>query len=164
MKSESGTTEILCTDCYNKTIAELTDAELPSHIPKTIYFEDCAREAHMFHIEFMLFPHCKTLKAYENYNDGYVCEVYGGLDDSFSVMWEKLIGKLSKMLSVKYIDGNSWTNDKVAGYVNYDCETESHYVVIDGNRYEWSELGKQLGTYEGFQIKIEFADLGDDLL
>ena len=54
--------------------------------------------------------------------------------------------------------------DKAAGYVGYDSVKDTHYLVIDGKRCEWSEMGKQLAMFEGFQIKIEFADPSDDPL
>jgi hypothetical protein len=119
---------------------------------------------HLFAIEFMLFPHCKTLKACETGESRYKCAVYGELDDSFSQMWTQLMKRLEKMLSVKYItpDGH-WNGEKLLGYLAYSSDSDACDVIVDGKAYTWEELGRIVATSEGFQIKIEIADPTDEL-
>jgi hypothetical protein len=155
--------EPLCAKCHNIIMAELTNTDFPNKIPEYIFFEDCNKEMHKFDIELMIFPHCKSLKARETADTEYLFDVYGKLEDSFLLMWEKLIKKITKMLSVKYIVDDSWKNDRVVGYIKYNSKTERHDVVIDGKTYSWNELGTKLGTYEGFQIKIEISDITEDV-
>lgn len=163
LTAEDGGSQAYCVNCYSSMTAALMDMEMPS-VPKTLCLEDCEGNSHTFHIEFLFHPHCKELTAYENHEDGYAGQVAGAPEENFSFMWSRLTNRLSKMLSVKYMEGGRFKGDKAAGYVNYDPARDTHYLVIDGKRYEWSELGRQLGAFEGFQIKIEFADPSDDPL
>ena len=163
LANEDGTAQALCANCYSALTAELMDMEMPT-VPETLCLEDCEGKSHTFHIEFLFHPHCKELTARENYDDGYACTMAGTPEENFSFMWSRLTNRLSKMLSVKYIEDGRFIGNKAAGYVNYDRERDTHYLVIDGKRYDWSEIGKQLATYEGFQIKIEFADPSDEPL
>jgi hypothetical protein len=119
---------------------------------------------HLFTLEFMLFPHLKSLKAYETGDSKYKCEVCGELDDSFFQMWTQLMERLEKMLSVKYItpDGR-WNGMKLLGYLAYNNDSDACNVIIDGKAYTWEELGRIVATSEGFQIKIEIADPTDEL-
>lgn len=160
---EDGAAQSYCAGCYSAMTAELLGMDMPV-VPETICLEDCVGISHTFHIEFLFHPHCKELTARESHEDGYACTVAGTPEENFSFLWSRLNHRLSKLLSVKYMEHGRLKGDKAAGYVGYDRAKDTHYLVIDGNRYEWSDMGRNLATFEGFQIKIEFADPGDDPL
>jgi hypothetical protein len=153
-----------CIDCHNKLLAELMGVNLPGDIPKEITLYDNEMNLHLFALEFMLFPHCKSLKAYETGESKYKCGVRGELDDSFFQMWTQLMERLEKMMSVKYLTSDGcWNGEKLLGYLDYSNDSNACNVVIDGKAYTWEELGQIVATSEGFQIKIEIADPTDEL-
>lgn len=163
LTGEDGAAQSYCAGCYSATTAGLLGMDMPV-VPETVILEDCEGRSHTFYIEFLFHPHCKELTARESHEDGYVCTVAGTPEENFSFLWSRLNYRLSKLLSVKYMEHGRMKGDKAAGYVGYDSVKDTHYLVIDGKRCEWSEMGKQLAMFEGFQIKIEFADPSDDPL
>jgi hypothetical protein len=55
------------------------------------------------------------------------------------------------------------TGDKIVGYVEYNDVTDKHDIIVDGRSLSMDDLEMNLATYEGFQVKIEFADATDDI-
>jgi hypothetical protein len=79
-------------------------------------------------------------------------------------MWTKLMERLERMMSIKYIASDGyWNGNKLLGYLNYSSNSDACDVIIDGKAYTWEELGRIVGVSEGFQIKIEIADPTDEL-
>ncbi|MCL1983223.1 MAG: UPF0158 family protein [Clostridiales bacterium] len=162
----SGTQEAsYCLECHNKLMAAQTGAEMPDAVPTQIVLFDVCEEAHAFAIESMIFPHCKSIRATEVV--GTTCykeNVYGELSDRFEDMWSEMVRRLEKSLSKKYMgDDASFEDMKAVGYVDYNRIHDAYEVVIDGKAYTWAQLEKNLSMYEGWKIKIEFADMGDEL-
>jgi hypothetical protein len=153
-----------CVECYNELLAKLMGIALPREIPKEIYFYDNEMNLHSFALEFMFLPNCKLLKACETGESRYECEVLGELNDSFFQMWNQLMERLKKMMSVKYITPDrGWNGTKLLGYLDYNSDSGACDIIIDGKAYTWEELGRIAATKEGFQIKIEIADPTDEL-
>jgi len=67
-------------------------------------------------------------------------------------------------MAMKYMnpDGEIIGN-KLVGHVEYDSELGECVVYVDGKPYTWEDLGKNISTFEGWQVKIEFVDAGDEL-
>ncbi|MCL1809776.1 MAG: UPF0158 family protein [Clostridiales bacterium] len=154
-----------CLDCHNKHMAALTGAEMPDAVPTQIVLFDACEEAHAFSIESMIFPHCKSIHATEVVGTTrYKEAVYGEIDDSFEGMWVKLVSRLEKVLSKKYMGDDASIEDlKAVGYVEYNSIHEAYEVIIDGKAYTWAQLEKNLSVHEGWKIKIEFADMSEEL-
>lgn len=150
-----------CADCYNNEMAQLMDFNLPDIVPKHLDLNDCNGKAHRFAIEYMLFPNGQSLQAWEEGEAEYRCCVYGDLDENFMPVWFRLLDRLQKMLSVKYIEKGRWTEDRVEGYVRWS-EKDGCEVVVDGVPYTWEELGENVSSYEGFRIRIEIVDATDE--
>jgi len=53
--------------------------------------------------------------------------------------------------------------NKAVGYIEYNRERDACNVVIDGKPYTWAELERNIRAHEGWKIKIEFGDVGDEL-
>jgi len=162
--TKSGEFENYCLNCHNKIMAELTSSVLPEKIPQRLLFIGGDGTASTIEIEFMIFPHCKTLTATEVGELKHRAEVFGELDDDFGEMWEKLVSQIDKVLSTKYIqpDGH-FVGCKAVGYVEWNRERNACDVIIDGKPYTWAELESNLSAHEGFKIKIEFGDIDDEL-
>ena len=56
-----------------------------------------------------------------------------------------------------------FTESKVVGYIKHNHDRDACDIIIDGKPYAWAELEKNISAREGFKIKIEFGDVGDDL-
>jgi hypothetical protein len=153
----------LCLKCYNKFMSKQMDIDLPRTVPEVLFFEDCKKVMHSFKIEFMVFPMGLSLKAIEVEPDEYECSIFGEIEEKFPTMWNKLLERLSKMLSRKYYVNANWVNDLAVGRLEYNENSDFSDVVIDGKRVSWEDLGVFLGRYQGFQIKIEIADATESL-
>jgi hypothetical protein len=91
-------------------------------------------------------------------------DVHGELTDDFYLMLEILKSRIKKALSIKYMDRSGYfREDKAVGYIEYNSESEACDIIIDGNPYSWRELEKNISSHEGWKIKIEFGDVGDEL-
>ena len=154
----------LCDDCYNRVMAELTGSSMPYNVPKQISVKGKTGKAVEFEIEFLIFITGKSLVATEIGKRKRRADVYGELGDDFDVLFETLIQRIKKTLSVKYMAKDGCiAGDKAIGYVDYNCERGDCDIIIDGNPYSWAELEKNVSMREGWKIKIEFASDGDEL-
>jgi len=154
----------LCLDCNNQLMAEMTDAEIPSYVPKRLSFENNDGEIRDFEIEFHIFANGKTLTATEIGETKRKVDVFGKLDDDFNEMLETLMERIKKALSVTYMKPNGYfAGNKAVGYIEHNRERNACDIIIDGRPYTWAELEKNISAHEGFKIKIEFGDIGDEL-
>jgi hypothetical protein len=111
----------------------------------------------------MVFPKGKLLTATEIGKTKRKVDVLGGLDDDVDEMFEILKKRIKKALSVTYMDRDGRISDnKAVGYIHYDDDRDEHYIVIDGKPYTWEQLKKNIPSYEGWKIKIEFGDMSVD--
>ena len=154
----------LCLDCHNKLMAALTETEIPDIIPRRLAFENDDGETREFEIEFHMFGHGKTLTATEIGETRRKADVWGDLDDDFNEMLETLSERIKRMLSVTYMhpDGTI-EGSRAVGYIEYNRERGIHEIIIDGKPYTWAQLERNISAHEGWKIKIEFGDVGDDL-
>lgn len=129
--------------------------------PHQIIFQNRKRKWLTLDIEYIVLPHIKGLTATST--DEYKCNVSGELEDDFSLLWSKLLKKMDDISSVKYLEKVGFTS-KAVGYVCYNSETDEHEFVVDGKHCTLEDIGRWMRGHEGFQMKIEFADLSDDLL
>lgn len=153
----------LCEKCFNKFMAEKMGMDVIENTPRVLLFEDCNKVMHSFKIEFMVFPMGLSLKAIEVEPDEYECSILGELDEKFLVLWDKLLVKLKKMMTIKYNVNDRWVKNLAVGRLEYNENSDFSDIIIDGKRIGWEELGSFLKRYESFQIKIEIADVTDDL-
>lgn len=97
----------MCLDCNNKIQSEKLGVELPHLIRHRFFLTDCENVDHMFDYEFMLLPNFKLLRSHECDQTRYKCEVTGKLTDDNDELFEEMMRRLHKMMSVKYIRGKS---------------------------------------------------------
>ena len=142
---------------------ENTDVDLPDAVPKRLIFKNrgAIRE---FDVEFRVFERGKTLRATEIGVTKRKVGVIGEPNEDFDVMLNTLISRIEKALSIEYMQPDGYfKGDKAIGYIDYNFERDILEVFIDGKPYTWEELEHSVSAYEGFQIKIEFADIVDEL-
>jgi len=162
--TDSGVYRHYCFNCHNREMAELYDTDMPDYVPERLSVPGCNGRMHEFDIEFLIFGTGKSLIATEVGKTKRKADVWGSLDDDFEEMLETLKRRIKKALSVKYMDQQGYIkNQKLIGYIDYDSGLGECVVFVDGSRFTWDELGRNLQTYEGWKIKIEFGGIGDEL-
>ena len=154
----------LCQNCYNRMMAEVTGLDISDVMPDRLSFKSRGGKTHEFEIEFLNFENCKTLTATEIGKTKHKVGVYGELDADLNEMLETLKRRIKKTLSTTYMEPSGYfAKSKAVGYVEYNHERDAHDVIIDGKPYTWSELDKNISAHEGRKIKIEFAEISDEL-
>ena len=153
-----------CLDCHNKMMTETYYIELPESIPDRLWVVDDQGVERCFDIEFILFGHANKLEANERGVSKYRCVVFGEPDEPFSLLWNELVQRITKSINTKYLSEDKWpVHSKMVGYIEYNSETESCDLIIDGHNLDMDELQRVISGHEGFQIKVEFADATDDI-
>ena len=154
----------LCCNCYNREMADMYAVEMPDNVPERLTFNDKNGKPRDFEIEFMIFGTGKSLIATEIGKLKRRADVWGILDDDFDDMLALLKKRIKKALSVNYMNPDRSIKDgKLVGYIDYDSEKDDYVIFIDGKPFSWDELGRNVSTYEGWKIKIEFGSISDDL-
>ena len=162
--SESGEPTKLCLDCYNRLMAGMTGTDFRDVFPKRLSYKGRGGKTHEFEIELMIFQNGKTLTATEIGKTKRKADVHGELDDDVDEMLEALKMRIKKALSVAYMNSDGYVSkNKAVGYIEYNRERGKHEIIIDGKPYTWAELEKNISAHEGWKIKIEFGDVGDEL-
>ena len=153
----------LCNDCYNELMAQILGTESPADMPKRLDFQFKCK-TYRFAIEAEIFVTGKVITATEIGKIKRKTDVSGELDDDFGDMLETLKKRIKKLVSTIYMgkDGRM-SKSKAVGYVEYNSGRQAHDIVIDGKPYTWAELEKNVSMHEGWKIKIEFGDIGDEL-
>ena len=154
----------LCLNCYNRLMAETTGTDFSDVLPKRLSFKGKGGKTHEFDMELLCFINGKSLTATEIGKTKRKADVHGELDDDLGEMLETLKRRIKKVLSVKYMEPSGYiSKNKAVGYIEYNPERDRHEIIIDGKPYTWAELEKNISAHEGWKIKIEFGDVGDEL-
>ena len=160
---KGNTLSSLCNHCHNEEMAVLYDTDVPDNIPDKLSFT-VRRKTSEFDIEFIIFGTGKSLTATETGLTRRKVGVWGNLDDDFDEMMITLKNRIKNALSVKYMGKNRTIKDtKLVGYIEYNRERDDYDIYVDGIPYTWDELGKNISIHEGWKVKIEFAEIGNDL-
>ena len=168
-------TEILCSGCFNKQAAMLMGLKIEELDPQLIEIRGRGRKKHVFFISRMIHPTGIALKAIEiqdGEQKGYQIGVNGDLDCNQAELYEKLIKKVKKQVSRKYLEVRKigWEKKpcikdfEVAGRIEWDENYDGRIplVVIDGKEYTWMELGEMLMSFEGWNFKLKIFDFSED--
>ncbi len=97
---------------------------------------------------------------------GYEFSVLGGADEGLLDLFKILFERIKRALQQKHIEPDDITmyritqKDTVRGYISSDmnADTNNPLLVIDGKEIRWSEFGKVLSNFEGFNFKLEIFD------
>ncbi len=158
----------LCSYCFNSEVAKqngLADFENVRFQP--IGMIDCDGETHQFHFQTRLLGSMVSLDAFElrdGVPSGYNFQTIGAPGDDLLVLLVKLIEKMRRTLSVKYIadtqNGLQVINQLVCGRIDWDATGEDSMplMVVDGREITWDDFGRMLMAFEGWQFKLEILD------
>jgi hypothetical protein len=82
----------------------------------------------------------------------------------------RLIGKMRRALALTHLDDTDHgpqVNDRLVlrGTVDGDPDADHRVpqVVVDGREISWDELGRMVAAFEGWQFKLEFRDLSEEI-
>lgn len=150
---------MLCLECHNMLVCAFNDIPMPDNVPETLTFTSIYDRTHTFEISLMMFADSKTLTAIERGEQHRKYEIFGDLDADFDGMLQMLKRKIQCEISTLYMDDDGTNVDgEIFGHIEYNKETNSHDIYIDGKPYTWSELEKNISNHEGWNIRIEFGD------
>lgn len=163
----------LCTRCFNAEVASLLGLERFAHVPlQPIVMTDCAGEQHEFHFQVRLLGDVMALSAVElkaGAPGGYQFEILGEPDDDPLPLLGKLIERIRRSLSVRYLvrdeDGAQIAEQTVCGRIEWDASGDGRVplLVIDGQDVSWDEFGRMLMSFEGWQFRVAIRDRSEDV-
>ena len=165
--------ETICTDCYNKEMAEYYGIEDFKDFIKTYTAVDFDGVSHVFDINKRIMGTGVFWEAVElndgNYN-GYQFEVQTDMDGDQHEAVQRLFNKIHKGLSKKSIETKSFegqkvrslVSDEIEGRIEWDSE-DGIAFIIDGKKCTLQEFEKILSSREGFNFKIKIYDPTEDM-
>lgn len=163
----------LCGKCFSTEMAELGGVEGFEHVQfEPVRIADFAGKSHEFHFRTRLFGPGVSLEAFELRKGspaGYQFQIIGSPGDDPLKLLGRLIEKMRRSLSVKHLEKGEFglqisKPGIVQGKVEWD-EAEDGLVPIlniDGQEITWSQFGRMLMSYEGWQFKLEIRDNSED--
>ncbi len=172
--------EHICYDCNNQSIAARMRVNYIPLRNKTLTVIDDLGTEHLFSLTQVIHNTGIGIVAEEITNEdevGYRFSVHGSFDEKQSELLEKLTQKIKKNISVHYIRKQKFGSHTistvngftVAGRVEANILPDSNtdnlpMVIIDGKPYTWAELGEMIKRFDGFQFKLRFLEMTDDLI
>lgn len=169
LSGEGGGRE-LCRDCFNRYIAERMDVDFQptDFVPYKVRGPD--RRVHTFHFRSMLVPTGRVLEAFELVGGapgGYQFKVLGDFDDDAFALCAELVERIRRRVGVldleKHEGGRMLPHARpTRGHIEYAEHDDGPAVVIDGRTLSWAEFGHLLGSYEGWQFRLQIVDPTDE--
>jgi hypothetical protein len=164
----------LCGRCFNTAAAGrlgLADFEHVGFEP--VCMVDARGNHHEFHFRSRLFGPGLALEAFELRDDcpgGYRFQAIGEPQDDSLALLGRLIGRMRRALALTHLEDighGLQVSDRLVlrGTVESDPDEDERVpmVVIDGREISWDELGRMVATFEGWQFKLEFRDLSEEI-
>lgn len=161
--------------CYNKETAAAYGVDLPSLPFDTITMVDSVGRERHFNVSTQVVPRYIIVNATEstkNGQPGYEFATRASHKTDIHTVCEKLIKKMERELNKQYVSEHvveghrllGLNGDLIKGRLEFDEDSldDSPLVVVDGHPYNWSEFGRILRQFEGFQFKMKISDITDD--
>jgi hypothetical protein len=161
----------LCNECFNEMNASELGVKVNKFVDAISVTDNEGINRH-FELKQRVYPSGIFLEAAERIEYGYQFAVHGEHGEDPELLFQQLLNKIKYGLAQTYIKQDMdlgykhsvMTSDKIVGRIDYSEETgDAPILVIDGKPYTWEEVGKIMISNEGFQFKIEVADMTDDL-
>jgi len=164
----------LCGRCFNADVARLAGLEEFEHVRfEPIGMTDSNGGTHDFHFRAHLFGSGVALDAFElreGQPAGYQFQVVGNPEDDLLALLGRLIEKMRRALALRHIEdstlGLQITNPSIVrGKIDCDLDQDDRVplVVVDGQDVSWADFGRMLMAFEGWQFKLEFRDMSEEL-
>ena len=171
--SEDGSYRDLCNRCFSAEVAKACGLDNIDYARlEPIEITDCDGVSHQFHFATRLLGHIVTLDAFElkdGQQDGYKFQIIGYPEEDQFALLGRMIERIRKALSIKYIKDNGHgvqiADMMVCGRFEGDMSQDTYMpnVVVDGQEISWTEFGRMIRSFEGWQFKLEFLDRSDEL-
>ena len=164
----------LCGRCFNEAAASRLGLQGFEHVSfEPVCMVDARGAKHEFQFRTRLSGAGMAIDAFELRDGcpvGYRFQVIGEAEDEPLVLLGSLIGKMRRALKLTHLDDSDHgphVNDRLIlrGAVDSDPDEESRVpmLVIDGREISWAELGRMVAAFEGWQFKLEFRDLSEEV-
>jgi len=161
--------QLYCLKCYNNMMAEQFGIAFEHVSFNPITLKDNDGMNHTFSFRTRLLGDRVIIDAIERLDDdkqGYELSIIGEVEEDLFDLFKVLFERIRRALSKKHIEPCDITRhritqqDTVRGYITSNCNAidDNPLLVIDGKEICWSEFGKMLSTYEGFNFKLEIFD------
>jgi len=163
----------LCTSCFNAEVAGALGLE---HVEQArfapVVMTDCAGEQHEFQFRIRLLGDVMALEAFElkaGMPGGYQFEILGKPDDDPLPLLGRLIERMRRSLSVRYLergeDGARIADQTVCGRIDWDESGDGRtpLLVIDGREVSWDEFGRMVMSFEGWQFRLAIRDRSEEV-
>lgn len=169
-ESEGTQGRSLCLECFNQHMAAHAniDFEHP-HFP-SLQLTDPQGKEHRFDFVARLLGDEVAVESYENGVDyGYEFQISGNHRD-VQELFDRLLGRIRRALTRQHLveHGGVMTvsDDRaVRGRFAWDDDSDGKLplLVIDGSPVTWTQFGRILSHYEGWQFRLEIADPSDEV-
>ncbi len=167
--SHEGTTEFLCSRCYNEVVSYETGLKFDHLSFHPVTLKDTGDQDHTFHFQTHLFGDHVAIRALEIQDGeprGYEFSICGDVEDDLFGLFGKLVDRIRRELGRRHIEPGDLTRysitdeDIVRGRITWDDDTGGQLpcLVIDGKELSWHEFGRMLMAYEGFHFKLEIFE------
>lgn len=163
----------LCAVCWNKYISKRMGINFKLIDVKLITLDDCEGIPHTFHIQTLFTPGGLKVEAKEILKGGKIGYHFAVLEKDSSKQADLILdlyAKIKRGLSNKYIKksqgGDDFIKDQtVVGRIEWDDNYNGDLpeLWIDGRRITWTDFGKLLMSFEGWQFKMDIVDPCDDI-
>lgn len=164
----------LCSRCFNEATASRLGLQGFEHMVfEPVRMVDGRGAGHEFQFRTRLFGPGVAIDAFELRDGGpagYRFQVIGEPDNDPLELLGRLIGKMRRALAFTHLDDTDHgpqVNDRLIlrGIVDSDPDEDHRVprVVVDGREISWDELGRMVAAFEGWQFKLEFRDLSEEV-
>jgi len=172
--SQHKKTTLLCSKCYNEFVAKYMELDFQHVDFDPITMGDIDGVPHTFEFRTHMFGANVSIEAFEikdSQISGYEFAVAGDAEGDMLLLFGKLFDKMRSELGRRHIEKAEYTryqitdDDTVRAQIAEEDGEDGQLpcLVIDGKELSWSEFGRMLMTYNGFNMKLEIFDRFEDM-
>jgi hypothetical protein len=161
----------LCSRCYNAEITQLCGSGFEHVSFEPIAIADLAGRQRTFHFLLRHLGNRVSLDAFEvaeGVRAGYQFQVVDAAEADLFDLMRRLVERVRRTLATRYLvdeeSGTTINGTKVGGRIDCDLDTYPSLptLVIDGRDVSWSEFGRMVMTFEGWQFQLTFKDPSEE--
>ena len=161
---------LLCSSCYNETIADYLGLDYEHVAFEPVTLEDRDGMPHTFQFRTHVFSDQLSLEALETGpGEGYEFSVIADAEQDLFVTFRELFERIRRELGRKHIeperDGYQITDAGVVrGQITSDTDglDTMPLLIVDGKPVTWEEFGHMVSPYMGFRFKLEVFDRSEE--
>ncbi|MES9881077.1 MAG: hypothetical protein ABW185_09370 [Sedimenticola sp.] len=164
-----GKSKLLCSRCYNESIAEYLDLDYKHIAFDPVTLEDQEGVSHTFQFRTHLFSDELSLDAFEVKEDGegYEFSIIADAEQDLYISFKSLFERIRRGLSRRHIEygdcGDQIKDGLVRGRITSEADDPlAPLLIIDGKPVSWDELRQMISTYMGFNFKLEIFDRSEE--